>query len=131
MARKDTKSHNIALKKESFLLAYQKSFGNITIACEAIGIGRRTYYDWLEADEEFKEKVQNTEPDERFIDMAENALQKKIIEGDTTAIIFTLKTKGKKRGYIERTEQTVVQKDSFKDVSDEELEKEIKRLNGE
>ena len=41
----------------------------------------------------------------RFVDTAELALLKKVDEGDTTAIIFTLKTLGKDRGYIETARQ--------------------------
>ena len=39
-----------------------------------------------------------------FLDYAESKLVENIGKGDTTAIIFTLKTKGKSRGYIERSE---------------------------
>jgi hypothetical protein len=94
------------LKKKNFIEAYKKAFGIVSVAAKAASIERCTYYDWLKKDPEFKQAIEEIEPEEDFIDMAENALQKKIKEGDTTAIIFTLKTKGKKRGYIERKEIT-------------------------
>lgn len=91
------------IKKKAFLEAYKKSFGNISMACKNIGIDRGTYYLWKKIPE-FLEALEAIQPDEEFIDFAENALYKKINDGDTTAIIFALKTKGKKRGYVERTE---------------------------
>lgn len=45
----------------------------------------------------------------KFLDTTELALQKKIQEGDTTAIIFALKTIGRHRGYVERFEVMVEQ----------------------
>lgn len=45
---------------------------------------------------------------ESTVDMAEDRLfQKAVVEGDTTALIFILKTLGKSRGYIERQEMAV------------------------
>ena len=38
------------------------------------------------------------------LDFAESQLHEQIREGNVTATIFLLKTKGKKRGYIERQE---------------------------
>ena len=40
------------------------------------------------------------------LDFAESQLHKQIGDGSTAATIFYLKTKGKKRGYIERQEIT-------------------------
>lgn len=40
----------------------------------------------------------------RILDLAENKLATKINEGDTTSLIFFLKTQGKSRGYVERSE---------------------------
>ena len=94
------------IKKKTFIKAYKEAFGNITISSKATGIDRNTYYNWLKSDEEFKAAIEAIEPDELIVDFAENALMKKISKGDTTAIIFTLKTKGKKRGYVERQEVT-------------------------
>ena len=90
------------LKKEAFIKAYRESLGVVVHACKTADISRRTYYNWLESDEEFRQAVEDV--GEEALDFAENALKKKIREGDTTATIFYLKTKGKKRGYIERTE---------------------------
>lgn len=92
------------LKKEAFLEAYIASFGNITESCKAVDISRTCYYKWMESDPEFKAQIDNAEPNEVFVDFAETALMKRIKAEDTTAIIFALKTKGKKRGYVERTE---------------------------
>jgi hypothetical protein len=41
------------------------------------------------------------------IDFAESQLHKQIKDGNSTATIFFLKTKGKKRGYVERQEVDV------------------------
>jgi transposase-like protein len=94
------------IKKEAALQAYCAAFGNVTDTCQAIGISRQTFYEWLRTDEEFKGAIDSAEPDEVFVDFAENALISRIKEKDTTAIIFALKSKGKKRGYVERQELT-------------------------
>lgn len=102
--------------------ALKKSLGVVSSACEEVGISRRTHYNWLNDDEEYKRKIE--EIDDYCIDFAESALFKKIKEGDNTAIIFFLKTKGKKRGYIERTEQQVEHKgEGFKLIINEKNEK--------
>lgn len=88
--------------KENFVKVFRQSMGIVKYACEAVKISRQTYYNWYNSDAEFKQAVEDV--NEESIDFAENALRKKIAEGDTTATIFYLKTKGKKRGYVERTE---------------------------
>jgi hypothetical protein len=104
------RAKSVTLKiKEIFLDAYKKSFGNVTVAAKAAKIERTTYYLWRRTDPEFVKAIEEIEPDEIFVDFVENALQKKIEKGDTTAIIFALKCKGKKRGYIERQEMQVVE----------------------
>lgn len=92
------------IKKEAFIEAFRKTFGNVSQSCEIVGISRTAYYDWLNADPEFKKRLDTVQPEEIFVDFAEKALINRIEKGDTTAIIFSLKTKGKKRGYIEKQE---------------------------
>jgi hypothetical protein len=88
-----------ALKKKLFLEALAAKAGNISKACDAAGIGRTTFYQWREADPKFVAAFSDV--DEAIIDWGEDALKARMQAGDTTAIIFFLKTKGRKRGYQE------------------------------
>ena len=85
-------------------------------------VERNTIYTWCKNDSDFAQALEDSR--ERFVDLAESNLRKLVagvpaIETDEngnkrfagwverpseTAIIFTLKTRGKKRGYIERSE---------------------------
>ena len=95
---------NTTLKK-AMVEALEKSLGIVTTACKSVGINRSTHYDWMQDDEDYKKAVLGI--DDMTIDFAESHLHKKIKDGDTTATIFYLKTKGKKRGYVERSEQFI------------------------
>jgi len=100
--------------------------GVITDACNMAKIGRSTFYRYMKTDKEFADAI--NEIDELAIDFVESKLFERIrgkmyiektiesnskgdtsekevekeVQPDTTAIIFFLKTKGKKRGYSER-----------------------------
>ena len=100
---KDTNS-NRKIRKKAFIETFKKTFGNVSQTCKVLDMDRSTYYKWLKEDEDFKIEVESVEPKELFLDFTESKLVEKINTGDTTAIIFTLKTKGKSRGYIERKE---------------------------
>jgi len=91
--------------KKVLLEALEKSLGVVTMACKKVNIGRTTFYQWLKEDEEFSKAVQDIS--EVALDFAESQLHTQIKEGNTSATIFYLKTKGKKRGYIERVEHKV------------------------
>ena len=86
--------------KQKFLEALNASYGIIAEACEAMHISRSTFYRWYKSDDEFKEQVDIVT--ETQIDYVESKLIRNISAGDTTAIIFYLKTKGKARGYSEK-----------------------------
>jgi hypothetical protein len=96
-----------SLLKKAFIEAYQKSFGNISQSCRAVGISRQTYYNWIEHDRDFDIELKSVEPAELFLDFLESKLIERVNKGDTTATIFALKTKGKSRGYIEKTETDI------------------------
>lgn len=86
-------------KKKTFIEALHSNFGNVTKACESCGVSRFWYYSHIKEDEEFKSHCENI--DEYIIDTVENHLFQQIKDNNTTATIFFLKTKGKKRGYTE------------------------------
>lgn len=89
-------------KKEPLLKALEKTLGVVTSACKSVGIGRATFYRWLKDDNEFKEAVDEIQS--VALDFAESKLFEQIKDNSTAATIFYLKTKGKKRGYVERQE---------------------------
>ena len=92
------------IKKESILKALESSLGVVTVACKKADIPRSTYYKWLKEDKDFALAVEDIE--NIALDFAESQLHSQIGDGNTSATIFYLKTKGKKRGYIERQEIT-------------------------
>ena len=90
------------LQKKALIEALEASLGVVSTAVKLVGIHRATFYEWIKNDPEFKQAVDDIS--ENALDFAETALHSKIRGGDTTAIIFYLKTKGKKRGYVEKSE---------------------------
>jgi len=88
--------------KKLLLEALEEHKGIVTYACKAVGIGRNTFYEWLKQDEEWKKQVDDIQ--EVAIDFVERKLFDQIEEGNPTSTIFYLKTKAKKRGYVERQE---------------------------
>lgn len=95
-----------AYKKDKVISVFRKSLANISITCKQCGITRKTFYEWLKNDAEFAAQITDIKENE-VVDFVENALMKRIQDGDTTAIIFACKTLGKKRGYVEKTEHEV------------------------
>ena len=93
-------------KKKNFIEALRNNLGHISNACESANISRKTYYNWIDKDKDFKEDVDHVQ--ESLLDLAESKLLENIENNENTAIIFYLKTKGKKRGYIEKQEVEVV-----------------------
>jgi len=96
------KQNSTLLKKKAMLEALEKTLGVVTTAAKMVGIERTTHYKWMESDNDYKEKVQDLQ--DVVLDFAESALHKMIENHNPAATLFLLKTKGKKRGYIERQE---------------------------
>lgn len=91
-------------RKKAMIEALERSLGVVTSACKNVGISRETHYRWMREDDQYKKNV--LELENVALDYAETQLHKQIKGGNTSATIFYLKTKGKNRGYVERTEIT-------------------------
>jgi hypothetical protein len=89
-------------QKEKILKALEEEHGVVTSACKRAGISRAQYYKLWNADSEFREQCEEVQ--ESAVDYVESQLFKNMQEGNVTAQIFYLKTKGKHRGYIEKTQ---------------------------
>jgi len=108
--------------KKAMIEALEKCLGIVSDAVKIVGIDRSTHYDWLKNDPNYKNEVEGI--DNVSLDFVESKLFERIrgvemgkngIDGepitytlppDTTAIIFYLKTKGRKRGYIEKQDSS-------------------------
>jgi hypothetical protein len=80
------------------------SGGNLSAIARRLNVTRATVYNyanrWKTVEDAIEEEKQG------MLDFTENQLFKQVQAGNITAIIFTLKTLGKNRGYVERQEIT-------------------------
>jgi hypothetical protein len=93
--------------KAAMLKALEDSLGIVKIAAKKAGIDKATHHNYYNEDPEYAKAVDAIRND--TLDFVEACLYKKIEEGDTTAIIFYLKCKGKERGYLEKAEERALQ----------------------
>lgn len=100
---------NRHIKKEKVIEALEQALGVVTFACKQVGIARSTFYKWCKEDEQFASKVREIEG--VALDFAESQLFSQIKDGNTSATIFYLKTKGRKRGYWEKQQFDVTTDD--------------------
>lgn len=101
----DLVTERIRLQKDMFVKELKSRLGLIMMTCEATGISHDTVKNWARTDQKFLEQISGVQ--EYTLDAVEQRFLKKIIdEGDTTAMIFYLKTKGKNRGFSTRLELT-------------------------
>lgn len=99
--------------QENFLKVLENQGFNVSAACSAAGVGRRTYYNWMQR-EEFAQEVDDLR--EGSIDFTESKLMLNIKAGKEKSIFFFLEHKGKSRGYgkdgqeiVHRTSPTLVE----------------------
>ena len=89
--------------------ALQKAHGLVAVAARRLSMtGKKISRQGLEKVIKNSPRLSAVLEDESkaVLDVAEHKLFELVNAGDKTAIIFLLKTKGKSRGYIERSEMT-------------------------
>lgn len=120
---------NSDIVKKNLLEALEKSLGIVTTACKIVGCARSTFYKYYKDDQDFRASVDELE--NLTLDYVETKLHKQIENDNTTATIFYLKTKGKKRGYVERKEVEMTAEVSTSKLSNEARKKIDDILNEE
>ena len=94
--------------QEKLLDELSKNGGVVTVSCNNAGVGRTTYYKWME-NPEFAERVKDAK--EQAIDKIESMLVSKVYDAERDsdqirAAEIILKARGKDRGYgVEKREQ--------------------------
>lgn len=82
-------------EEKKLLLEHLEKTPIVQIACEKSGVGRSTYYRWIEQDKKFARSAKQALSKGVLImnDLAESQLLKSVRDGNMTAIIFWLKSR--------------------------------------
>lgn len=76
--------------------------GNVATVARFFGVSRRTIYRRIKESTNAQSALQDAR--DTAVDDAESVLYQKAMDGEAWAVCFLLKTQGKSRGYVERTE---------------------------
>lgn len=87
-------------RKKALLKQLEKCHGIVTTACAKVDCNTKTHYNYYNSDKKYAKEVDRILEDSK--EFVESKLLDRINRGDTTAIIFYLKTKGKDLGYDEK-----------------------------
>lgn len=80
--------------------ALLKNYGNVSAAARALKVDHSTLFNRLQKNKTLQ--AARIEAEEQTLDLAENILVKLIKKNNFAAVRFLLKTKGKRRGYVEQ-----------------------------
>ena len=111
------------LSIQKFKKALSGSYGVQAVIATKCGVTRGAVTRFINKHPNLKPLIEQEK--ERIIDVAENKLHERILNGDTRALKFFLSTKGKKRGYIPT--QEIVETESDQAVA-ADIEKKLKDL---
>jgi len=107
----------LSKRQTLFLEKLKENKGNVSKTCEQTNLSRASHYKWCNENPTYKEAAE--EIIEYCIDYVESKLNECIDNLDVASIIFFLKTRGKKRGYVEKTEMEATITDLRVEYSDD------------
>ena len=96
---------NVTYKKRQMITAMEQNLCIVSRASDVVGISRKTHYDWMKKDKRYKEAIDELQ--NVTLDHVELKLHELIDDLNVPAILFYMKTKGKARGYVDRSELAV------------------------
>ncbi len=97
-------SKPLSITTEAIAEALKTTDGGVYLAAERLRCNPGTIYDRIKADPTLAELKNNLRG--KLVDIAETSLKRGVLAGEGWAVCFTLKTIGKDRGYVERSEIT-------------------------
>jgi hypothetical protein len=87
---------------QTITTALTQNRGNMSATAEALGVTRQAIAYRVQESTDLQDLVASL--NEARIDVAEGKLDEAVMDGEAWAVAMTLKTIGKRRGYVERTE---------------------------
>ena len=106
-------------KKAAFLVAMAKQ-GNVSGAARVAQVPRRTVYDWLAIDEDFR--LRFAEAQEEAVDALEGEAVRRAFDGSDTLLIFLLKG-AKPTKYRERIDLTMDVRSAIERLTSDPMER--------
>lgn len=94
----------MAYRTQDIIAALVKTHGMIYLAAQALDCSPHTIYRRAAKSKEVQDTIDSYRG--QLIDKAELKLEQAVMSGEPWAVQFSLKTIGKKRGYVERQEIT-------------------------
>lgn len=92
------------LSNQQIIDALRDVNGMVYLAARKLGCAPNTIYNRMAKSDNIKAAVEDYRGE--LIDLSEQKLRQAVLNGEPWAVALVLKTLGKKRGYVERTEIT-------------------------
>ena len=96
------------LDREQLINEIWRNKGKVALVAERLGVTTKTVYNYADKYATVKNALDDSRLhfDELLVDTAEMKVQKAVMNDEAWAIRYVLGTKGKSRGYVERSEVT-------------------------